>query len=146
MNQARPLSEPGSRKPDPILVCDSIVRRFGGVVANNVAHLEVQAGWVTSLIGPNGAGKTTLFNIISGFESPDGGVWFHRGRKLTGKRASDLARHGLVRTFQHARTFAKLTVLENIMMAAPRQTGERLASALLPPRGGARKGRSRRVP
>ncbi len=132
MTQTHPRSEPGSPKPDAILVCDSIVRRFGGVVASNIAHLEVQAGWVTSIIGPNGAGKTTLFNIISGFQAPDGGVWFHQGRKLAGKRASDLARHGLVRTFQHARTFAKLTVLENVMMAAPRQSGERLASALLP--------------
>ena len=62
--------EPGSAKPQPILSVDHIVRRFGGVTAVDVDHLEVQRGTITALIGPNGAGKTTFFNLITGFDQP----------------------------------------------------------------------------
>jgi branched-chain amino acid transport system ATP-binding protein len=61
---------PGSAKPDPILVVDNIERRFGGMTAVDVGHLEVQRGAITALIGPNGAGKTTFFNLITGFDKP----------------------------------------------------------------------------
>ena len=65
-------AEPGSAKPDPILVVDNIVRHFGGMTAVDVDHLEVQRGIITALIGPNGAGKTTFFNLITGFDRPSG--------------------------------------------------------------------------
>ena len=66
----RSTAEPGSAKPDPILVVDNIVRQFGGMTAVDVDHLEVQRGIITALIGPNGAGKTTFFNLITGFDKP----------------------------------------------------------------------------
>ncbi len=62
---------PGVKKPDPILTVDGVRRHFGGILAVDVKHLEVQRGSITALIGPNGAGKTTLFNLLSGFDTPD---------------------------------------------------------------------------
>ncbi len=64
---------PGSQKPDAILVVNGLHRSFGGLVAVDVEHLEIQRGVITALIGPNGAGKTTLFNLLTGFDRPDGG-------------------------------------------------------------------------
>ncbi|MGP3984797.1 ABC transporter ATP-binding protein [Streptomyces sp. KR80] len=125
--------EPGVRKPDPLLVIDEVTRTFGGLVAVEVRHLEVQRGAITALIGPNGAGKTTLFNVVSGFDRADGGRWSFEGRPLTGRTAHQVARRGLVRTFQLTRTLARLTVLENMKLAATGQLGERILPALLPP-------------
>ncbi|MGP3948732.1 ABC transporter ATP-binding protein [Streptomyces sp. 7N604] len=125
--------ESGVRKPEPLLVMDEVTRTFGGLVAVQVEHLEVQRGAITALIGPNGAGKTTLFNVVSGFDRADGGRWSFDGRPLTGRSAHQVARRGLVRTFQLTRTLARLTVLENMKLAATGQLGERLLPALLPP-------------
>ncbi|MER5209987.1 ABC transporter ATP-binding protein [Streptomyces sp. NPDC002838] len=126
-------AEPGVRKPDPLLVMDRVTRSFGGLAAVRVDHLELQRGAITALIGPNGAGKTTLFNIVSGFDRADGGRWSFDGHPLTGRPAYRVARHGLVRTFQLTRTLARLTVRENMMLAATDQRGERLLPALLRP-------------
>ncbi|CAL9325654.1 ABC transporter ATP-binding protein [Streptomyces olindensis] len=124
---------PGVRKPDPLLVLDQVTRKFGGLVAVRVEHLEVQRGVITALIGPNGAGKTTLFNVVSGFDRADGGRWSFDGQPLTGSPAHRVARRGLVRTFQLSRALARLTVLENLLLAAPGQRGERALPALLRP-------------
>jgi branched-chain amino acid transport system ATP-binding protein len=136
MSDARVAVEPtpGVAKPDPILVADGIVRDFGGLRAVDVDHLEVQRGTITALIGPNGAGKTTLFNLLCGFDKPDGGVWSFDGQPLQGVPAYRIARMGMVRTFQLTKVLARLTVLDNMLLAPGGQRGERFGSAFLPGR------------
>lgn len=123
---------PGAPKPDPIFIGDSITRSFGGLVAVDVAHLEVQRGSITALIGPNGAGKTTFFNVITGFDPPNTGTWSFQGQSLSGTPAYRVAREGMVRTFQLTKVLSKLTVLENMRLGAQSQRGEGLFSALIP--------------
>jgi ABC-type branched-subunit amino acid transport system ATPase component len=124
-------AEPGVPKPDPVLVIDSITRSFGGLRAVDVAHLEFQRGWITGLIGPNGAGKTTLFNLLTGFDRPNTGRWTSDGKSLSRLSPHRVARRGVVRTFQLTKALAKLTVLDNMRLAAPHQVGERFFGALL---------------
>jgi branched-chain amino acid transport system ATP-binding protein len=115
--------EPGAKKPDPIVVADNVRRRFGGLTAVDVDHLEVQRGVITALIGPNGAGKTTFFNLITGFDRPDEGDWSFNDRSLKGIPAYRVARMGMVRT-------SKLTVLENMRVGATGQSGESILRAM----------------
>jgi branched-chain amino acid transport system ATP-binding protein len=124
---------PGARKTDAILTADSITRRFGGLSAVNVEHVEFQRGVITGLIGPNGAGKTTLFNLLTGFDRPDTGTWTFNGTSLRGLPAHRIARHGMVRTFQLTKALSRLTVLDNMKLGAAGQTGERLLPSLWPP-------------
>jgi neutral amino acid transport system ATP-binding protein len=124
--------EPGVAKPDPVLVVDGLRRSFGGVTAVDVEHLEIPRGLITGLIGPNGAGKTTLFNLLTGFDAPDEGDWTFDGTSTAGWPAYRVARAGMVRTFQLTKALSRMTVLENLMLGAPQQRGERLASALVP--------------
>ncbi|MBU6243655.1 MAG: ABC transporter ATP-binding protein [Actinomycetales bacterium] len=123
---------PGAPKPDPIFIGDTINRSFGGLVAVDVSHLEVQRGSITALIGPNGAGKTTFFNVVTGFDPPNSGTWSFEGRPLAGKPAYRVARDGMVRTFQLTKVLSKLTVLENMRLGAQGQRGEGLFTALVP--------------
>jgi len=123
--------EPGVAKPDPILVVDNVSKSFGGLQAVRVEHLEVQRGTITALIGPNGAGKSTFFNQISGFDRPDAGTWSFEGQSLTGKPAYKIARMGLVRTFQLTKALMRLTALENLMLGATGQRGERFLPAIV---------------
>ncbi|BBL80777.1 ABC transporter ATP-binding protein [Rubrobacter xylanophilus] len=106
---------------------------FGGVAAVDGATLSVEPGKITALIGPNGAGKTTFFNVITGFYKPDGGEIFFDGDRITGKPPHAIARRGLVRTFQLTKALARMTVLDNMMLAAPGQTGEKLFAAWVVP-------------
>ncbi len=115
----------------PILTVRGVHRSFGGVVAVSVDELHVDAGSIVALIGPNGAGKTTFFNVLTGFERADGGTWSFEGRDLSGKPAYAIARAGMVRTFQTARVFPRLSVLDNVRLGATEQQGERLSRALL---------------
>src|SRR5437763_1681402 len=117
-------------KPDPLLSADGVRRRFGGLLAVDVDHLDVQRGTITALIGPNGAGKSTFFNVLSGFDRADGGRWTFDGRPVNGLRAHQIARLGMVRTFQLTKALAKLSVLDNMKLGAPGQVGERILPSL----------------
>jgi neutral amino acid transport system ATP-binding protein len=124
---------PGAAKPDPLLIVDGVRRSFGGLTAVDVDHLELQRGAITSLIGPNGAGKTTFFNLMTGFDQPDSGTWRFAGHDLTGVPAHQVARYGMVRTFQLTKALTRLTVLENMKLGATGQRGERMLTSLWPP-------------
>ena len=125
--------EPGAAKADPILVADGVTRRFGGLTAVDVDHVEVQRGAITALIGPNGAGKTTFFNLLTGFDKADAGSWRFDDRDLVGVPAHKVARHGMVRTFQLTKSLARLTVLDNLKLGAAEQRGEGFFSSLVRP-------------
>ncbi|HEX5535344.1 MAG TPA: ATP-binding cassette domain-containing protein, partial [Actinomycetales bacterium] len=125
--------EPGAPKPDAILVADDVTRRFGGLTAVDVKHVEIQRGAITALIGPNGAGKTTFFNLLTGFDRPDTGEWRFNDRSLARVPAHKVARFGMVRTFQLTKALSRLTVIENMRLGAGGQRGERLMNALFRP-------------
>ena len=110
-----------------------ISKSFGGIRAVADCSLTVERGQILGLIGPNGAGKTTLFNMLAGFMAPDSGRIELDGEDVTGRRPHELFRRGLVRTFQIAHELARMTVLENLMVVPPGQSGERLLTALFRP-------------
>jgi branched-chain amino acid transport system ATP-binding protein/neutral amino acid transport system ATP-binding protein len=114
-----------------LLEVEGVTRSFYGVHALRGVDLAVSAGGITGLIGPNGAGKTTLFNCVSGLVRPDAGRIRFNGVDITGRRPDEIARRGLVRSFQIARGFPRLTVLEHLLLHGTAQPGERLATALL---------------
>jgi ABC-type branched-subunit amino acid transport system ATPase component len=115
----------------PLLEVHGVHRSFYGIRALDGVELAVDAGTITGLIGPNGAGKTTLFNCVSGLVPPDDGRVVFDGRDITGWRADRVTQAGLVRTFQIARGFPRLSVLENLLLYGARQPGERLGRTLL---------------
>src|SRR3712207_6025896 len=124
--------EVGVAKPDPAIVVDGVTRTFGGLTAVSVDHLEVQRGGITGLIGPNGAGKTTLFNLLTGFDQPNTGSWSFDGRPLGKLAPHQVARLGVVRTFQLTKALSRLTVLQNMLLGAQGQKGESFLRALVP--------------
>ncbi len=101
-----------------LLEVEGLTRSFGGVAANEDISFSVAEGAIVGLLGPNGAGKTTLFNCITGFLRPDAGRVRFAGADVTGRSPSELARRGLVRTFQIMRVFPTLTALENVQVGA----------------------------
>jgi len=123
---------------EPLLAIRDVVKRFGGVTALAGCSLDVAAGTITGLIGPNGAGKTTLFNVVSGLIAPDGGSISLGGVRIDGRSGHAVARLGLARTFQIPRPLARMTVLENLLVYAPDQIGERLRRLATHPRAIAR--------
>jgi branched-chain amino acid transport system ATP-binding protein len=123
---------PGVPKVDPIITMDNVSRKFGGLVAVDVEHLEIPRGAITALIGPNGAGKTTLFNLLTGFDKPDTGTWNFEGKSLAGIPAFKVAQMGQVRTFQLTKALSLLTVLQNMKLGAKDQRGEKLMFSIFP--------------
>ena len=109
-----------------MLVLTGLTKNFGGFRAVDHCSFSVAEGTITGLIGPNGAGKTTLFNLIAGALSPDSGTVEFLGEDISHLRPHRRFARGLVRTFQIPHEFHRLTVLENLMVAADHQDGERL--------------------
>lgn len=115
-----------------LLQATGVRKSFGGIVAVDGMDLAIQAGTMTGLIGPNGAGKSTMFNLITGVHTPEAGRIVFNGDDITGMRPSDIAARGLVRSFQIARELKRMTVMENVMLAAPNQSGESFWRAVTP--------------
>jgi neutral amino acid transport system ATP-binding protein len=113
-----------------MLSVKNIHKSFGGLKVLNGVSLEVEAQSITGLVGPNGSGKTTLFNIISGLYTKNAGEIVFEGEKIDGLSPSARAKKGLCRTFQVSKAPAKMTVLENMLLAARNQMGEGVIGAL----------------
>jgi branched-chain amino acid transport system ATP-binding protein len=113
-----------------MIVVTDLSKHFGGLKAVNNTSIHIEKGSITGLIGPNGAGKTTLFNTIAGLYEPTSGSIFLDGEDITGLKPHQLFAKGLLRTFQIAHEFPKLSVIENLMMVPGNQSGEKLFNAL----------------
>src|SRR5262245_11783188 len=101
-----------------LLKLRGVTKRFGGVVANDAVSLDVPKGAIVGLIGPNGSGKTTLFNAIAGTFPIDKGSIRFKGEELSESLTPEIARKGLIRTFQQPRVFGRMTVLHNMLVSA----------------------------
>jgi ABC-type branched-subunit amino acid transport system ATPase component len=117
-----------------LLQVKGLIHKFGGVAAVNGCDWSLPEGVIAALIGPNGAGKTTLANVVAGSLPLQTGRVHFRSRDVSGWPQHRMARHGLIRTFQISRGFERLTVMENLLVAAPDQPGESLINAYLRPR------------
>ncbi len=106
-----------------VLRATDVSRAFGGVQALDSCSLDVESGSITGLIGPNGSGKTTLFNVMTGYVAPDAGRVEFQGRDITRARPDAIFAMGVGRTFQLTRIFARITVLENMLVATQRDEG-----------------------
>ncbi len=105
----------------PILEVAGVSKAFGGVVANAEISLEVPAGGIVGLIGPNGSGKTTLFNSIVGYHPVDAGSIRFDGLEISRLRVPQIARRGLLRTFQQTRVYGGMTCLRNLLVSIPQR-------------------------
>ncbi len=112
-----------ARVAEPILQTEGMTREFRGFVAVNDVNLRVMPGTIHALIGPNGAGKTTTFNLLTKFLAPTRGTIRYEGRDITRLSPAQVARRGLVRSFQISAVFPHLTALENVRLALQRKRG-----------------------
>ena len=115
----------------PLLVVDDLHRSFGGVRAVAGASFTVAEGTVTGLIGPNGAGKSTVISLIGGQLRPTSGRVLFQGADVSGQRPQRIATYGVIRTFQTANLFGRMTVIENLLVGAPAWRGESVTAALV---------------
>jgi ABC-type branched-subunit amino acid transport system ATPase component len=106
-----------------LLSVNRVSKAFGGLHALSECSLSVEKGSITGLIGPNGSGKTTLFNVITGYEKPDSGSVTFEGTEITRASPSRVFALGVGRTFQITRIFARISVLENMLVATQRDEG-----------------------
>jgi len=102
-----------------LLEVDRVSKAYGGVVANRDVSLKVPQGSIVGLIGPNGSGKTTLFSAIVGFHAVDAGRIRFQGRDITRLRVDEIARRGMVRTFQQTRVYRGMDCMRNMLISAP---------------------------
>lgn len=135
---SRPAASSGAVDHDvqdaPLLEVRDLRKAYGGLEAVSGVDLDLTPGRITGLIGPNGAGKTTLLNVISGVDRATGGSVQFLGQDIGSLPQHRLAARGLVRTFQISRELGQLTVLENLLLARARQTGERIIGLLARPK------------
>jgi branched-chain amino acid transport system ATP-binding protein len=115
----------------PLLEIAHLHRSFGGLHAVNDVSFTIEKGCIKGLIGPNGAGKTTLFNLISGALRSDAGAVHFKGTPIHGRPPHAIASLGILRTFQNIKLFAKMNVLENVMVGRHSRSGAGFASAML---------------
>jgi branched-chain amino acid transport system ATP-binding protein len=127
------MGRAGGQSTGPVLLARGLCKSYGALQAVSELSLELPPGGLLGVIGPNGAGKTTLFNLLAGSVRPDSGRILLGGRDVTAEPPRVRLRAGLGRSFQIARPFARMTVLENVMTAAQGQSGEQAIMALLRP-------------
>src|ERR1700745_1398877 len=108
---------------DIILATEDLTKEFAGFIAVNGVDLQVRRGTIHALIGPNGAGKTTCFNLLTKFLQPTRGRILFKGEDITAMAPADVARLGLVRSFQISAVFPHMSVLENVRIALQRRRG-----------------------
>jgi len=133
---AVPAAEPLPRRAVPaagtlLLEARDVVKKFGGLVANDRMNFSVAAGEILALIGPNGAGKSTMFNCITGVDGPTSGEIRFLGERIDSLAARNIARRGMSRTFQHVRLLPAMSVLENVAIGAHLRGGRGVAAAAL---------------
>ena len=109
--------------PEFVLETHGLTKEFRGFTAVDSVDLRVQTGHIHALIGPNGAGKTTVFNLLTKFLKPTRGEIIYRGKAITSMKANEIARLGLVRSFQISAVFGHMTVLENVRVALQQKLG-----------------------
>ncbi len=114
-----------------ILEVSDLMMRFGGLLAVNGVKLQLKEKEIVSIIGPNGAGKTTVFNCLTGFYKPTDGKILFKGEEIQGLPGHEIARKGVVRTFQHVRLFKEMTVLENLLVAQHQHLNNNFLAGLL---------------
>lgn len=116
--------------PDALLTVEDLARSYGGIHAVDGVSFAIPRGSLTGMIGPNGAGKSTVLGMIAGAIKPDRGSIMLDAQEISGLPSHRTARRGVIRTFQTASVFARLTVLENLLLGVPPWAGERLVAAL----------------
>jgi branched-chain amino acid transport system ATP-binding protein len=106
-----------------VLETQGLTREFAGFYAVKDVNLKVRPNTIHAMIGPNGAGKTTVFNLLTKFLTPTAGRIFYKGEEITKAKPADIARHGLVRSFQISAVFPHMSVLQNVRIALQRRSG-----------------------
>lgn len=114
-----------------LLEVQNLKKTFGGLQAVDIKELKFKKNHLTSIIGPNGAGKTTFFDLISGFQTADSGEIFLNGNDISNSQPYQIARMGMIRTFQLTKVFDRMTVLENLMFSGSSVTNDSFAKSII---------------
>jgi branched-chain amino acid transport system permease protein len=126
-------AERARHRGELVLSVSELSKKFGGIVATDELDMELHRGTITALVGPNGAGKTTVFNLLTGAIRPDRGRVLLNGTNVAGMTPNQVARLGMVRSFQDVRVFARLSCVQNVMLAVQGQPGEHVGQLFVRP-------------